>query len=119
MSVGKVLKDVFNWLAEKPSSQYTLGGDKLSVKFNRAGRLVERIKTVPAVAVGAAVALFGVPAALVGAVPVTASALAVGFGIAVLGKAGGLISGGIAHLVAKGGSSLMNHLAKPKAPANA
>ena len=119
MSIGKVLKDTFNWLAEKPSHQYTLGGDKLSLKFNRAGRLVERFKTIPAVALGAGVALFGVPAAMMGVVPVAASALAVGFGIAVLGKAGGVISGGITHLVAKGCSSLANRLSKPAAPANA
>lgn len=119
MSLGKVLKDTFNWLAEKPSSQYTLGGDKLSIKFNRAGRIVERMKTIPAVALGVGVALFGIPAAAVGVVPAAAGALAVGFSIAVLGKAGGLISGGITHLIAKGASSLANHLSKPAAPANA
>lgn len=119
MSIGRVLKDTFNWLAEKPSSQYTLGGDKLSIKFNRAGRLVERMKTIPAVALGVGVALFGVPAAMLGVVPAAAGALAVGFTIAALGKAGGVVSGGIAHLVAKGCSSLANHLSKPAAPANA
>ena len=119
MSIGKVLKDTFNWLAEKPSHQYTLGGDSHSIKFNRAARIVERLTTVPAVAVGVGIALFGVPAGLIGAVPVAASAFGVGFAVAAFGKCAGLVKGGLTHLIAKGCSSLANRLAKPAAPANA
>ncbi|TAL30563.1 MAG: hypothetical protein EPN97_12160 [Alphaproteobacteria bacterium] len=114
MSIGQVLKDTFNWMAEKPSSQYTLGGEKYSVKFNRAARFVERITTIPAVVAGVGIALFGVPAAMVGAVPFAASAFGVGFAVAAFGKASGMIKGGITHLVSKGLSSLSNRLSQPK-----
>ena len=117
MSVGKVFKDVFNWMAAKPSHQYTLGGDSHSIKFNRAARLVERMTTIPAVAVGAGIAFFGLPAAAVGNVPASASALTVGLCVAAFGKAAGLVKGGLTHLVAKGLSSLANHVSRPAAPA--
>ena len=117
MSLGKVFKDTFNWLAAKPSSQYTLGGDSHSIKFNRAARLVERMTTIPAVAVGVGIALFGVPAGMLGAVPVAASAFGVGFAVAAFGKAAGLVKGGLTHLIAKGASSLANHLSRPAAAA--
>jgi urease alpha subunit len=112
--MGHTLKNIFNWMAEKPSSQFTLGGESHSFKFNRAARFVERVTTIPAVAVGVGIALFGVPAALVGAAPVAASALVVGAAVAAFGKAAGLVKGGIVHLAAKGLSSLSNRLAQPK-----
>lgn len=115
--MGKALKDVFNWLAEKPSQQYTLGGNRFSVKFNRAARIVERCVTIPAVAVGIGIAAFGLPVAVAGAPVGAAGALAVGFAFAAMGKADGMIKGAITHLVAKGASALVNRLAKPKAPA--
>lgn len=114
MSIGQVLKDTFNWMAGKPSTQFTLGGEKYSLKFNRAARFVERMTTIPAVVAGVGIAIFGVPAAMVGAVPFAASAFGVGFAVAAFGKATGMVKGAVTHLVAKGLSSLSNHLSAPK-----
>ena len=108
-----MIRDVFNWLAAKPSSQYTLGGDESALKLNRAGRLVERIVSIPPLVVGAGLMVLSVPAVFAGA-PVAASFLAAGALTMAFGKAAGLIKGGITHLIAKGASSLANHLARPK-----
>ena len=110
------MKQLFNWLAEKPSHQYTLGGEKYSIKFNRAARFVERVVSVPAIAVGVGVAAFGLPFAVAGLPVGAAGALATGFAIAVAGKATGLVKGALTHLIAKGASALANRLSKP-APA--
>lgn len=114
MSIGQVLKDTFNWMAGKPSTQFTLGGEKYSIKFNRAARIVERFTTVPAVAAGVAIAAFGVPAAVFGVPPIAASAFAIGFGVAAMGKASGLLKGAVTHLVMKGASALINRMSQPK-----
>lgn len=110
--MGQKLSNALNWAAEKPSRQYTLFGSKLSFKFNRAGRFVERFNTLPAVATGAIVMAIGVPAGVgLGGVAV-AGGIAAGALVMAFGKAHGLVWGGIAHLAAKG----LAGLAKASAP---
>lgn len=108
-----MLKSFFNYCAEKPSQQYTLGGDRLSIKFNRAGRLVERITTVPTAAVGAFFVLGGIATAVV-APPAGISMIASGLLVAGFGKAAGVIKGGLTHLVAAGLSGIANRLSENK-----
>lgn len=108
------MKDVFNWLAGKPSQQYTLGGDSNSIKFNRAARFVERVVSVPPMLVGAALVAISIPTVLV-APPAAATFFVAGIAMAAFGKAAGLFKGGVTHLLAAGASSLANHLSKPQA----
>jgi hypothetical protein len=107
------MKDVFNWLAGKPSHQYTLGGDSNSIQFNRAARFVERVVSVPPMAVGAALVALSIPSVLI-APPAAATFFVTGVAMAAFGKAAGLFKGGITHLLAAGASSLANHLSKPQ-----
>jgi hypothetical protein len=108
------MKDVFNWLAAKPSQQYTLFGDSNAIQFNRAARFVERVVSVPPMVVGVAMIAISVPTVLV-APPAAATLMLGGLAVAAFGKAAGLIKGGITHLIAAGASSLANHLSKPQA----
>jgi len=107
------MKDVFNWLAGKPSQQYTMFGDSNSIKFNRAARFVERVVSVPSMVVGAALVAISIPAVLV-APPAAATFFLTGVAVAAFGKASGLLKGGVTHLLAAGACSLANHLSKPK-----
>lgn len=106
-----MIRDAFNWLASKPSSQYTLGHN--AFPFNRAGRLVERIVSVPPLVVGAGLMLLSIPAALAGA-PVAATIFTAGALTATFGKAVGLIKGGIVHLGAKVANSLVDYVTRPR-----
>ncbi len=110
-----MIKETFNWLAEKPSSQYTLGGEKYSFRFNRAARFVERLTTIPMLAGGALIAAVGVPTGVIAGAPVVAGAMVVGGLIMAFAKVQGLVHGGIAHLIAQGASGLANRLAEKKA----
>lgn len=106
-----MLKSVFNYCAEKPSSQYTLGGDRLSIKFNRAGRFVERITTIPTAAVGAFFVLGGLLTA-VAAPPAGISMIATGMLVAGFGKVAGVVKGGLVHLAAAGLSGIANRMSE-------
>lgn len=110
--MGQKLTNALNWAAEKPSHQYTLLGSKLSLKFNRAGRFVERFNTLPAVATGAIVMAVGVPVGLGIGGAAAAGGIVFGALVMAFGKAHGLVWGGIAHLAAKG----LAGLAKASAP---
>jgi hypothetical protein len=107
------MKKLFNWLAEKPSRQYTLC-ESHSIKFNRAARFVERINTIPGIAIGIGIAAFGFPIAVAGAPVGAAGAIALGAAFAVAAKASGLVKGAIVHFAAKGLSALADHLSRPK-----
>jgi len=111
-----MLKKFFNWAAGQPSSQYTLGGHDLSFKFNRAGRLAERVFSAKGLIVGGALALLGLPLAITGALPTAVAAVTVGSLIAAFGKATGLMAGGIAHLAAAGTNGVVKHISQGHAP---
>ncbi|MEZ0261619.1 MAG: hypothetical protein ACAH80_11465 [Alphaproteobacteria bacterium] len=106
-----MLKSFFNYCAEKPSQQYTLGGDRLSIKFNRAGRFIERLTTVPTAAVGAFFVLGGLLTA-VAAPPAGISMIATGMLVAGFGKAAGVVKGGLFHLAAAGLSGIANRMSE-------
>lgn len=108
-----MIRDVFNWLAQKPSTQFTLVGDENSFKMNRAGRFVERVVSIPPMFFGAVAMLTAVPAALF-APPVGAMLFAGGALTMAFGKAAGLIKGGLTHIIAHGASSLADYIAGPK-----
>src|ERR1700722_11082410 len=96
-----MLKKFFNYVAGKPSSQFTLGGDINSVHFNRAGRLTERICSIPWLVKGGAMVALSVPTVLFA--PAVGIGLATaGFLVAAFGKVGGMVAGGIAHIAASG-----------------
>jgi hypothetical protein len=110
-----MLKKVFNYIAGKPSSQFTLGGDINSVHFNRAGRAVERIGSIPWLLKGGAMMALSVPALLLS--PPAGLVLATsGFLVAAFGKVGGMVAGGIAHVAASAANGVVNHFTTPKAP---
>ncbi|MDE2337456.1 MAG: hypothetical protein KGL10_09105 [Alphaproteobacteria bacterium] len=111
-----MIKKFFNWAAAKPSCQYTLTGDDLSFKFNRAGRLTERLLYVKPLLLGGAMMVLSVPMAVTGALPAAAAAVAVGGLVMAFGKAVSLVGGGTAHLVAAGANGIVNHVSPPKAP---
>ena len=113
-----MIKKFFNWAAERPSCQYTLGGYGLSFNFNRAGRLTERVLFAKPLLVGGALALLSIPLAVTGALPTAVAAATAGALMLSFGKAISLTGGGIAHLAASGVSGVVNFLApkKPLAP---
>jgi hypothetical protein len=113
-----MLRNFFNYCAEKPSQQYTLGGDRLSIKFNRAGRFIERLTTLPTAGVGAFFVAAGVVTA-VAAPPAGVSMIATGLLVAGFGKAAGVVKGAIFHLAAAGLSGIANRMSENKQAAPA
>ena len=112
-----MLKKFFNWAAGKPASQFTFGGSDLSVKFNRAGRLAERILFVKPLFVGGLLTALSLPLALSGALPAAAASVTTGALVMAFGKAAGLIGGGIMHLAAAGANGIVNHISPKRTPA--
>lgn len=118
-NIGRGIKSLVNWLAEKPSRQYTLpelaGSKNLSLPFNRAARLAERLTTLPGVTIGA----FIVASSAVGAI-IAPNAAAVGLagGMFFMGvsKLSGLFNGAVAHVIAKGAQVLVNAASSSPAP---
>lgn len=112
-----MIKKFFNWAAAKPSCQYTLGGSELSFKFNRVGRLAERVLFAKSFVVGGALALMSLPVAATGALPLAVATATAGALVMSFGKAVSLTGGGIAHLAASGANGVVNYLSPKKAPA--
>lgn len=89
------VRDVFDWLAAKPKSQYTLGemifgkGETYSMQINRGGRMAERATTAGFIIGGAAAVLTG---------DMT------GWGIVAMAfsKNAGMVAGAMSHVVLDG-----------------
>lgn len=111
-------KDFLNWAAAPAACQYTVpeivGVKSLSFKFGRAARIVERVATVPVLALSGAIAVGGGGLGAAGHAP-EAAALGLGaaFVVAVVGKAHGLCQGAIVHFVGRGLQKLVNETPKP------
>jgi hypothetical protein len=111
-----MIKKFFNWAAGKPSCQYTLGGKELSFKFNRVGRLAERILFAKPLFVGGILSLVSLPLALTGALPAAVAYATGGALIMAFGKAVSLVGGGAMHLAAAGTNGVINHIAAKRTP---
>ncbi len=111
------IKEIFNWLAEVPAKQYTLGGKNLSFKMNRAGRLVERAHTIPYAVTGAGVTLVVAAGSVAAGSAAIGAAVAAGALLAGAGKLQGLVAGGVAHYAAKISDGLANEEKRPEEPA--
>lgn len=110
-----MLKKFFNWAAGKPACHFTLGGSELSFKFNRVGRLAERVLFAKPFVVGGALSLLSVPLALSGALPTAVAAATTGVLVIAFGKATSLIGGGALHLATAGANGIVNHFTSKKA----
>ena len=111
-----MIKKFFNWAAGKPACQYTFGGRELSFKFNRVGRLAERILFAKPLLVGGLFGLMSLPMAVTGALPAAVASATTGALVLAFGKAASLVGGGVMHLAAAGTNGVVNHIAAKRAP---
>ena len=125
MGFGSGLKQAVDYLADTPSSQYTLadlvGKKGLCFKFGRAARVAERLTTVSGLAMSA-ILLVGGAVGVAVAPEAAAVGIAGGLLFAGVSKLSGLFNGAVVHVLAKTTQALVNGSTqssaadKPKAP---